>query len=115
MLETKISAAVEKFKGTVSSALAVDWIQLIGIIAEVLLPLLQNCFTPEQAAKRMKRLGFADKIRLRLALRERVREDGVVGSRIRPHVSKLVDALEDVAKESTEDELEQVHQEAVAI
>lgn len=114
MLESKIKAAVEKFKGGAIS-LAIDWIVLIGIIAEVLLPLLEECFSPEQAAKRMKRLSFVDRTRLRLALRTRIREEEEeLGVRLRPHVSKIVDALEEVAKESTEEELQQVYQEAIS-
>lgn len=112
MLETKIEEAVDDFKNGVSS-LAIDWGSLIGIIAEVLLPLLLKCFNKEQAVKRMKNLNFRDSIMLRLALRKRVTEDRdcAVCFGVRRHVNELVQSLKKTAANSTEVDLAQVHEE----
>ena len=116
MLENKIKAAVEDFKGRKGvSALAVDWTALIGIIAEVLLPLLMNCFNKGEAVRRMKSMGFRDTIALRLALRKRVTEDRncQVCFGVRRHVSELVESLQKTAAASSEDELAEIHEEAI--
>lgn len=112
MLETKIKAAVDAVKSE-ATALAVDWIQLIGIIAEVLLPLLQNCFNKEDAAVRMSSPNFVQRARLRKALHDRLGDDRrLFGAR--RYSRELAESLVKVAQNSTPDELMQVYEEAVS-
>ena len=116
MFESKIRAAIEEFrKGAGVSALAIDWGSLIGIIAELLLPMLLNCFGKDQAVKRMKNVNFRDGIMLRIALRKRITEDRdcAVCFGVRRHVTELMEALKKTAAGSSEEELAQVYQEAL--
>jgi len=112
-LEKFVSATAAKVVPQENSGgLGVDWITLITLITSVIQSIMQNCpAKSNEAIASIRKPSFLQRVRL---FREVKDNCDCCGNRYRVRANEITRALEEIASNTSDEELEQILDEASA-